>query len=148
MHTTPQLLGKAKHEGKAPETPSAVATPSAPASHSPPGITCTRSTALGLPSPIVAGLFGDADNSHALQNDVSFTPRAGSSASGGSSGAVLDAVPGGSGGASGGGDTVGGEGGSGATGGGALARKGAKLGLGAKAKTLPARGTRGSPEGG
>ncbi|CAN0208892.1 unnamed protein product, partial [Ectocarpus sp. 8 AP-2014] len=144
-----ELLGEAKHEGKAPETPSAVATPSAPASHSPPGVTCTRSTALGLPSPILAGLFGDADNSHALQTDASFTPRAGSVASGGSSGAAVDGAPGGSGGASGGGEAVGGEGGGGATGGGAsLARKGAKLGLGAKAKTLPARGTRASPEGG
>ncbi|CBN78046.2 conserved unknown protein (Partial), partial [Ectocarpus siliculosus] len=144
-----ELLGEAKHEGKAPKTPSAVATPSAPASHSPPGVTCTRSTALGLPSPILAGLFGDADNSHALQTDASFTPRAGSVASGGSSGAAVDGAPGGSGGASGEGEAVGGEGGVGATGRGAsLARKGAKLGLGAKAKTLPARGTRASPEGG
>ncbi|CAN0573095.1 unnamed protein product, partial [Ectocarpus sp. 12 AP-2014] len=70
-----ELLGEVKHGGKAPETPSAVATPSAPASHSPPGVTCTRSTALGLPSPILAGLFGDADSSHALQTDASFTPR-------------------------------------------------------------------------
>eukprot|EP00903_Cladosiphon_okamuranus_P011726 g11026.t3 len=155
---------KQQGEARALQTPSAaIATPTAPASHSPPGITFTRSTALGLPSPVLAGLFGDANNSGLRQHSggdgqtpstasgaVGDTP-AGSDGRGRSercadgggkdlSGAAAHAAGGNQGGANWTEETRGG--------GPWQGRKGPKLGLGARSRTVPVRGTQGSPEGG
>ncbi|CAM9154423.1 unnamed protein product, partial [Scytosiphon promiscuus] len=166
--------GQGKGEGKlrAPETPSAVATPSAPASNSPPGVTCTRSTALGLPSPILTGLFGDAGNSHQPHQlrgsnaPAGHTPLARYSCAASGGGGAVDCSPAqaervgsGDGGVGGGarGAAVASMGGDGSAGaareagrdnGPVKPRKGKKLGLEGRARTVPARCTQGSPEGG
>ncbi len=152
---------RAEGESRGPETPSVVSTPT---SNSPPGITFTRSTALGLPSPILAGLFRQHGGGGGGGN---YTPRdgyaaAGDSGAGGAGAGVIDGAIGGSDSARGGketdgddpggvGETATARGGSGGGGSGGRpqqARKGAKLGLGARARTLPAGGTQASPEGG
>lgn len=160
--------GEAKHNGepRAPETPSAVATPTATASTSPPGVTFTRSAALGLPSPILAGLFRD-DRGRSLQHDGGYTPPDDYPAAS-SSRSIIDGAPSGSnapdeqhsdGGrnkkASGasvmigtGGDSVGVAGTKKLQGDPPQPRKGSKLGLGARARTMPVCGGQGSPEGG
>lgn len=150
------------------QTPSAAAaTPTAAAGHSPPGITFTRSTALGLPSPVLAGLFGGADSSDMQQHSggggggytpsntggaVEDTPAGSDGRSercvGGAVGGGKD-VSGAAARAAGGADQGGADGAEETRGGGpSQGRKGPKLELGARSRTVPVGGTQGSPEGG
>lgn len=150
----------------APATPLITTPAAAPSSSSPPGITCTRSTALGLPSPIVAGLFGGGNNDHDERDDDEdgYTAK-GNIVDDGSDGHVdrrggekigklregvagsIDAAA--AGGGVGGGRSI-------ARGSPPPPRKGSKLGLGPRARTVPIRASdlakadtkKDSPEGG
>lgn len=151
----------------APATPLITTPAAAPSSSSPPGITCTRSTALGLPSPIVAGLFGGVSSDHDERDgDKDGYTTKGNIAGGGSGdsladrrggdkigklrdGVAVSIVAAGAAGGVGGGRTI-------SRGGPPPPRKGSKLGLGPRARTVPIRASdlakadtkKDSPEGG
>ena len=157
---------------------SPVATPTLSVSGgSPPGVNFTRTAALGLPSPIAAGLFerdsGEggggrerADGFKKMKDvpraagDTSFGRRGGDGGAGGGGkgpgkemgkAKVRDEVLA-AGGGGGGGGVGGGKGGARDAafrdGPSQPPRKGNKLGMGARSRTMPTGGTRDSPEGG